>query len=171
LKRWLELARIVGAKRFLVDGSFVTAKETPRAIDSVVLLPNDFAELVANGHEAAVELEAMLLTRQPEEIFAAEDVADWDGWVEFFSRNERSGRSAKGTGGGRTMIEGPLDYEKAQSELRMLESRLDELQRQYPIPEKGFTKAGVRKLIARLHEELAVFEGRQEAGSADSRSS
>ena len=27
---------------------------------------------------------------------------------------------------------------------------------------KGFTKAGVRKLIARLHEELALYEGGQE---------
>ena len=28
---------------------------------------------------------------------------------------------------------------------------------------KGFTKAGVRKMIARLHEELAVYEGSEEA--------
>jgi hypothetical protein len=28
---------------------------------------------------------------------------------------------------------------------------------------KGFTKAGIRKMIARLHEELAIYEGSQEA--------
>ena len=27
----------------------------------------------------------------------------------------------------------------------------------------GFTKAGIRKMIARLQEELAVFEGSEEA--------
>jgi hypothetical protein len=28
---------------------------------------------------------------------------------------------------------------------------------------KGFTKAGIRKMIARLHEELALYEGSEEA--------
>ena len=32
---------------------------------------------------------------------------------------------------------------------------------------KGFTKAGVRKLIARLHEELALYEGGQEIGHVE----
>jgi hypothetical protein len=36
------------------------------------------------------------------------------------------------------------------------------LQRDHPAPDKGLTKAGVRKMIARLHEELAVYEGSQE---------
>jgi hypothetical protein len=36
---------------------------------------------------------AMLLTRQPEELFAAEDELDWQGWVAFFSRtHEWDGR-------------------------------------------------------------------------------
>jgi len=42
------------------------------------------------------------------------------------------------------------------------------LQRGHPIGEKGFTKAGIRKLIARLNEELAVFEGGEEARSSPS---
>jgi hypothetical protein len=33
------------------------------------------------------------------------------------------------------------------------------LQQDHPAGAKGFTKAGVRKMIARLHEELAVYEG------------
>ena len=61
------------------------------------------------------------------------------------------------------MITNATEYEKAQGELRDLQSRLESLQRKYPIGEKGFTKAGIRKLIARLHEELAVFEGSAEA--------
>jgi hypothetical protein len=59
-----------------------------------------------------------------------------------------------------------VEYEKAQSELQALQERLSELQREFPIGEKGFTKAGIRKLIARLNEELAVFEGSEEARSS-----
>ncbi|QDU87521.1 hypothetical protein Pla175_08830 [Pirellulimonas nuda] len=61
------------------------------------------------------------------------------------------------------MIATPIQYEKAQEELRDLEQRLAVLQRSNPVGSKGFTKAGVRKMIARLHEELAVFEGSEEA--------
>ena len=63
------------------------------------------------------------------------------------------------------MITTAVEYEKAQSELRQLQERLDRLQREHPLGEKGFTKAGVRKLIARLNEELAIFEGSEEARS------
>lgn len=66
------------------------------------------------------------------------------------------------------MITNTVEYEKAQSELRDLEERLAQLQRDHPIGEKGFTKAGIRKLIARLNEELAVFEGSEEARSSPS---
>jgi hypothetical protein len=61
-----------------------------------------------------------------------------------------------------------VEYEKAQSELRDLQERLADLQRDHPVGEKGFTKAGIRKLIARLNEELAVFEGSEEARSSKS---
>src|SRR5688572_13256506 len=55
------------------------------------------------------------------------------------------------------------DFEKAQEELRFLEERLGRKQREHLVGAKGFTKAGIHKLIARLHEELAIFEGSQEA--------
>jgi hypothetical protein len=61
------------------------------------------------------------------------------------------------------MIGNVDEYNKAEEELRSLEKRLDRLQQSHPLGRKGFTKAGVRKMIARLHEELAVFEGSQEA--------
>ncbi|MCC6359101.1 MAG: hypothetical protein IT450_10170 [Phycisphaerales bacterium] len=61
------------------------------------------------------------------------------------------------------MIATPTEYQKAQAELRSLEERLAKLQETHPLGAKGFTKAGIRKMIARLHEELAVFEGSEEA--------
>jgi hypothetical protein len=61
------------------------------------------------------------------------------------------------------MITNPLEYEKATEELRVLEERLERLQQSHPIGSKGYTKAGIRKMIARLHEELAVYEGSEEA--------
>jgi hypothetical protein len=61
------------------------------------------------------------------------------------------------------VITNRIEYERAQAELRDLQNRLEKLQREHPIGEHGFTKAGIRKLIARLNEELAVFEGSEEA--------
>jgi hypothetical protein len=63
LRRWIELGRAVGAKRLLIDGSFVTAKAEPDDVDAVMLLPANFLDLVTRGVEAAVELEEMFLTR------------------------------------------------------------------------------------------------------------
>jgi hypothetical protein len=96
LRQWVALGRQVGATRLLIDGSFVTAKEEPHDIDSVILLPPDFHEQIMREYEPALELEGMLLTRQPEEIFAAEDVTDWDEWVAFFSRTRESDGRRKG---------------------------------------------------------------------------
>ncbi len=61
------------------------------------------------------------------------------------------------------MISSSAEYEKAESELRELEQRRIGLQKQHAIGDKGFTKAGIRKLIARLNEELAVYEASEEA--------
>lgn len=61
------------------------------------------------------------------------------------------------------MIANSTDYAAVQEELRQMEHRLAELQASHPGGSKGFTKAGVRKMIARLHEELAVYEGSEEA--------
>ena len=66
------------------------------------------------------------------------------------------------------MIATKFEYAKAESELRDLQTRLDRLQREHPIGEKGRTKAGIRKLIARLNEELALFEGSEDARSLPS---
>jgi hypothetical protein len=58
-----------------------------------------------------------------------------------------------------TVIDDANQYERAKDELRHLENWLDRLQREHPGPAKGLTKAGVRMMIARLHEELAIYEG------------
>jgi hypothetical protein len=96
LRRWTELSRAVAAKRFFVDGSFVTCKPEPNDVDAVVWLPRGFAQRVSNGNVEAIELETMLLTRHPEEIFGAEDRLDWDDWLEFFSRTREPDGRRKG---------------------------------------------------------------------------
>ncbi|MFO0810328.1 MAG: hypothetical protein U0746_17025 [Gemmataceae bacterium] len=96
LRRWIELARQVGARRLLIDGSFVTTKAEPNDIDAVVLLPPDFLAQTTQGTPAALELEGMVRNRRPEDIFAAEDDADWDEWVEFFGQTREADRRRKG---------------------------------------------------------------------------
>ena len=96
LRRWVELARSTRARRLVIDGSFVTDKRDPEDIDAVVLLPVNFQAQVEEGIESALELEQMLLTRQPEEIFAAEDEADWNDWLEFFGRTREVDSRRKG---------------------------------------------------------------------------
>lgn len=67
------------------------------------------------------------------------------------------------------MITSAVEYEKAEEELRDLERRLGLLQQSNPIGLKGFTKAGIRKMIARIQEELAVYDGSEEARRPQSR--
>ena len=96
LRRWIELASGVSAKRFLVDGSFVTAVDDPADVDAVVWLDDDFSTQVSRGDIAAVELEMIVLTRRPEEIYAADNQRDWDDWVEFFSLTREPDGRRKG---------------------------------------------------------------------------
>ena len=64
------------------------------------------------------------------------------------------------------MISSAQEYESAKDELTHLEQWLSRLHQEHPAPSHGLSKAGVRKMIARLHEELAVYEGTQEVKSA-----
>lgn len=61
------------------------------------------------------------------------------------------------------MISNVAEYEKAQAGLSDLEARLKRLQKGHPLGSKGITKAGIHKMMARLHEELAIFEASEEA--------
>nr|VFJ60838.1 MAG: hypothetical protein BECKFM1743C_GA0114222_102819 [Candidatus Kentron sp. FM]VFJ61892.1 MAG: hypothetical protein BECKFM1743A_GA0114220_102951 [Candidatus Kentron sp. FM]VFK12827.1 MAG: hypothetical protein BECKFM1743B_GA0114221_102571 [Candidatus Kentron sp. FM] len=96
VRRWIELARRIKARRLFIDGSFVTAKAEPNDVDAVVLLPSDFEDRIMANSDAATEFEDMLLTRRPEEIFAAQDETDWNEWIEFFSRTRESDSRRKG---------------------------------------------------------------------------
>ena len=66
------------------------------------------------------------------------------------------------------MISSAQEYEAVQEELCHLEEWLSRLQREHPAPTQGLSKAGIRKMIARLHEELAFYEGSQEVKSVKS---
>lgn len=96
LRRWIELARQINSLRMLIDGSFVTAKEEPNDIEVVVLLPRNFDQQIQDGSPSALELEELILTRRPEEMFAAEDDTDWNEWVQFFSRTREADGRRKG---------------------------------------------------------------------------
>jgi hypothetical protein len=96
VRHWLELARKVEAKRFLLNGSFVTVRSNPKDVDAVVLLPRTFEEQLEAASEAALELYEILTTRQPAELFAAEDESDWLQWIEFFTRTREADGRRKG---------------------------------------------------------------------------
>ena len=96
VRSWVGLAVAVGAKRFLLDGSFVTGKNEPGDVDAVVLLPEDFHDQVQAGSAGALELVEVLVTGEPKELFAAEDEADWWRWFEFFGRTRRANGRRKG---------------------------------------------------------------------------
>jgi hypothetical protein len=57
------------------------------------------------------------------------------------------------------MIADASQYEKACEELEYLEAWLARLRKEHQGGDKGLTKAGIRKMISRLQEELAVYEG------------
>ena len=62
------------------------------------------------------------------------------------------------------MITNAVEYEKAGEELSGPgKASGGSPKKSSPIGSKGFTKAGIHKMIARNHEELAVFEGSEEA--------
>jgi hypothetical protein len=96
VRTWIGLARAIKAKRLLLDGSFVTGKEEPGDVDAVVLLPNDFRDQIRAGNPTAIELHDMFRSREPKELFAAEDEEDWWAWFCFFSKTRQANRRCKG---------------------------------------------------------------------------
>jgi hypothetical protein len=96
LSHWLALARAVGAPRFFIDGSFVTGKAEPGDVDAVVWLPDQFRERVSAAQPDAVELQRMIIAREPKELFAANSVEMWEGWLEFFSGTRELDARRKG---------------------------------------------------------------------------
>ncbi len=58
------------------------------------------------------------------------------------------------------MISTATEYECVQAQLEHLEKWLQRLKQDHPLPEKGLVRCGIRKLISRLHLEMAVYEGK-----------
>jgi uncharacterized protein DUF6932 len=96
LSRWLELARAVGARRFFVNGSFVTGKAEPGDVDAVIWLPSNFGDQLAAGTPEAHELRTMFKTREPEELFPAPTQQRWESWLDFFSQTRELDGRRKG---------------------------------------------------------------------------
>ena len=92
LRRWLELARAVGARRFFINGSFVTDKAEPGDVDAVVWLPDDWDAQLGAGRPAAIQLWEMIKSRRPEELFSAQDAWEWAAWLDFFGSMRNSPR-------------------------------------------------------------------------------
>jgi hypothetical protein len=61
------------------------------------------------------------------------------------------------------MITIPEEYLKGREELAHLEAWLQRLESTVLGPQKRLTKAGLRKKIARLREEIGVYEGSPKA--------
>ena len=57
----------------------------------------------------------------------------------------------------RAMISNTAECHKAHEDLKILEQRIAALEREHPGDGKAFTKAGVRKMIAKINEELTAF--------------
>jgi hypothetical protein len=93
---WLQLARVVRARRFLLDGSFVTTKPAPNDVDCACLLPTDFEDQYNAGAGEALRLYDMLVTRQPQEIFGVFSLQQWEDWVDFFSQTREADGRRKG---------------------------------------------------------------------------
>jgi len=96
LSRWLDLGRKVGVKRFLVDGSFVTAKSDPQDVDCVCWLPKDFEQQYEWGKYEAFRLREDIYRGEPKEIYPVFDDHQWNDWVAFFGRTREVDGRRKG---------------------------------------------------------------------------
>lgn len=92
VSKWLAEARAVNASRFVVDGSFVTAKDEPGDVDCVVFLPKDFPSQYRWGKIEAVRLYNAIAARSPKEIFAAFDEEEWQNWLYFLGGSRETGQ-------------------------------------------------------------------------------
>ena len=96
LRHWLDLARAVRSRRFVVDGSFVTAKPVPGDLDAVVLVSDTFGQNGQRMSEAGMDLEEIVRTRHDGDLFAAADDDEFSGWVEFFKQTRETDGRPKG---------------------------------------------------------------------------
>ncbi len=74
----------------------MTDKAEPHNVDAVVWLPDSFSEQVNADRSEAIELQTMVRTREPEELFSVYSQETWDGWVAFFSGTREPDARRKG---------------------------------------------------------------------------
>lgn len=157
---WLALARAVGARRLLLDGSFVTAKPEPGDGDAACWLPDDFEDQYRAGKPEAVRLRETLISRYPEEIFGVLSRERWEAWVRFFSQTREPDGRRFWTGGVNLMIANDQQLaivSRQVEELRTERDRALEAADERPF-QAHLEAAGFEKMIARLQEEIEAYE-------------
>ena len=96
LSNWLAQTRAVKATRFLLDGSFVTAKTDPNDVDCAVWIPRDFDLQRLWGKIEADQLYLAAASGRPAEIYLVETQVQWDDWIRFFGRTRETDARRKG---------------------------------------------------------------------------
>ena len=56
------------------------------------------------------------------------------------------------------MIQSNQEHTIIKEQLRELEKRLEKVEKRQPYPNQKYSRASLKKMISRLHEELAQFE-------------
>ena len=144
--------------RPLHDGLAATLASltTPQAAAEFLTGPKPFVAGPARDEVARIEQEPDVQGAAQAAVQLAQEIDSLDRRPAVFRNSALIARVAplaKRAGGGFAMISNPTEYEKARDELRALEGRLQRLEQTHPIGSKGLTKAGIRKLIARLGQE------------------
>jgi hypothetical protein len=83
---WLELARMVGAKRLVLGGSFVSRKHSPNDVDAVIFVASDFDDRIREFDSAVWELRDCVYYREPAELFLVKTDELWEEWMSHFSQ-------------------------------------------------------------------------------------
>ena len=96
LSKWLALARVVGAERFLLNGSFVTAKPYPNDVDCVCWLPRDFRQQWQWGRYEAISLQESVYRGEPRELYDCYTLLEWNYWLDLFSLTREPDSRQKG---------------------------------------------------------------------------
>jgi hypothetical protein len=83
-----------GARRILVDGSFITRKPEPRDVDLVILVDDEFERRLGRRDKNAMFIAERARDRHPKmlDLFLAIDDEEWASWVKLFEQDVWFGR-------------------------------------------------------------------------------
>lgn len=96
VEEWFEMAKSIQARRFVLDGSFVTEKDSPNDVDAIMLLPADFQQRISRSDPVAWEIEHCVRYKSPPELFVTYSEDRWSSLVEFFCRQRGVDSRPKG---------------------------------------------------------------------------